>query len=82
MTNGNIPAIRRRRVESEKAYEGRRKELGLPTIAETRRREAEEGAALREQINTENTAKEAEESYWRGRARELRYEEMRWLVVR
>src|SRR6266567_2214448 len=73
-TNRDLAAVRQRRIESEQAYETRRKELGLPTVEETRRRQEEEGTALRAQIREENVGKAREESYWRGRARELRTE--------
>ncbi len=73
-TNRDLAAVRQRRIESEQAYETRRKELGLPTVEETRRRQDAEGTTLREQIREGNVAKAREESYWRGRARELRTE--------
>ena len=74
LTNRDLMAVRQRRIESEQAYETRRKELGLPTVEETRRRQEAEGAALRAQIREENVGKAREESYWRARARELRTE--------
>jgi hypothetical protein len=74
LTNRDLAAVRQRRIESEQAYENRRKELGLPTVEETRRRQAEDGAVVREQIRAENMAKAREESYWRERARNLRAE--------
>lgn len=74
LTNTDLEAVRQRRVESEQAYEARRKVLGLPTVAETRKRQDEEAAALSAQIREENFAKMREESYWRGRARDLRNE--------
>ena len=74
LTNSDLAAIRQRRLESEKNYEARRKELGLPTVAETRMRQEAEGEILRAQIREKNSAKSGEESFWRGRARELRTE--------
>ncbi len=74
LTNTDLEAVRQRRVESEQAYEVRRKQLGLPTVAETRKRQDEESAVLRAEIREGNFAKMREESYWRGRARELRNE--------
>ena len=38
LTNRDLEPIRQRRIESEKGYEKRRIELGLPTIEDTRRR--------------------------------------------
>jgi hypothetical protein len=74
LTNTDLEAVRQRRVESEQAYEARRKQLGLPTVAETRRRQDEESALVRAEIREGNFAKMREESYWRGRARDLRNE--------
>lgn len=74
LTNSDFAAARQRRVESEQAYEARRKQLGLPTVAETRQRQDEESALLRAQLREDSLNKKAEESYWRGRARELRNE--------
>ena len=74
LTNSDLAAVRQRRVESEQAYEARRKQLGLPTVAETRQRQDEEGALLRAQIREDSLNKRQEENYWRGRARELRSE--------
>ena len=72
LTNRDLAAVRQRRIESEQAYETRRKELGLPTVEDTRRRQEAEGAALRVQIREESVAKAREETYWRQRARDLR----------
>lgn len=74
LTNTDLEAVRQRRVESEQAYETRRKQLGLPTVAETRRRQDEESAVLRAEMRERNFAKMREEAYWRGRARDLRNE--------
>src|SRR5437667_7587531 len=57
VTNRDLAAIRQRRIESEQAYETRRKELGLPTVEETRSRQAADGSVLREQIREKNIAK-------------------------
>ena len=74
LTNRDLLAVRQRRIESERAYETRRKELGLPTVEETRKRQDEEGAVLRAQFREESAARVREETYWRERARELRTE--------
>jgi hypothetical protein len=74
LSNSDLIAVRQRRLESEKAYEKRRLELGLPTVAETRRRQAEESADLQESLRAKSRGNAEEESYWRGRARELRTE--------
>jgi len=74
VTNDDLAAIRQRRLESEKAYEQRRLQLGLPTVAESRRRQAEEAGYMREELLDRASANKQEERYWRGRARELRTE--------
>lgn len=74
VTNSDLAAFRQRRIESERAYEQRRLQLGLPTVAESRRRQAQEEASLRDQLRERSTADKQEERYWRGRARELRTE--------
>lgn len=63
-----------RRIESEKIYEKRRIELGLPSIEETRRRQAlEEESTLA--LARQRAAEQArDEAYWRGRASALRGE--------
>ena len=74
LTNRDLAAVRQRRIESERAYEKRRTELGLPTVEETRNRQEAEGAALHVGIRERSAARAREEAYWRGRARELRTE--------
>jgi hypothetical protein len=74
LTNQDLVAVRQRRIESERAYESRRKELGLPTVEETRKRQDADEAILREQLREKSAAMVREETYWRERARELRLE--------
>lgn len=74
LTNSDLAAIRQRRLESERIYEARRRELGLPTVEETRRRQDAESAVLRVQLRENSLTKAREESYWRKRARDLRTE--------
>ena len=74
VTNSDLAAIRQRRLESEQAYEKRRLQLGLPTVAETRLRQQEEERIFRSELRDRAAANSREESYWRGRARELRTE--------
>src|SRR5262245_20667925 len=61
LTNIDLAQVRQRRVESEQAYEARRKELGLPTVADTRKRQDAEGDELRAQIRDEARSKREEE---------------------
>lgn len=71
VTNSDLESSRRRRLESESAYERRRKELGLPSVEQSRRQAALES----DSIATETRTSEREsESYWRARATELRTE--------
>jgi hypothetical protein len=74
LTNRDLEPSRQRRIESEKNYEQRRIELGLPSIEESRRRQAlgEESTLA---LARERAAAEAnDEAYWRSRAGALRNE--------
>jgi hypothetical protein len=74
ITNLDLETYRTARVESELAYEKRRKELGLPSIAEQQRQLAETAERARETaLNTQANEAQAE-NYWRQRADELRGE--------
>jgi len=48
--------------------------LGLPTIEETRRRQEQEEAALRDRLREQSALRNRDEAYWRERARVLRSE--------
>lgn len=74
VTNNDLAAFRQRRIESERAYEKRRLQLGLPTVSESRRRQAAEEAGFRAELRERSFAAKEEERYWRTRARELRTE--------
>ena len=74
VTNKDLAAFRQRRIESEKAYERRRLQLGLPTVAESRRRQEAEEASFRAELRERSLADREDERYWRARARELRTE--------
>src|SRR5215813_3589348 len=74
VTNGDLAAFRQRRIESEKAYEKRRLQLGLPTVAESRRRQVAEEGEFLANLRERSFADKEEERYWRTRARELRTE--------
>jgi len=72
LTNLDLEPIRQRRIESEKAYEKRRIELGLPTIEESRQRQAEAEEAMLA-LARQGAAEEARnEAHWRERANALR----------
>jgi hypothetical protein len=74
VTNTDLAAFRQRRIESERAYEKRRLQLGLPTVAESRRRQAAIEADFRAELRERSRADKEDERYWRTRARELRTE--------
>jgi hypothetical protein len=74
LTNFDLDAVRQRRVESEQAYESRRKQLGLPTLEESRRRQDAEAVEMRDLARAKAEANARDEAYWRGRAHELRNE--------
>ena len=74
ITNRDLESTMRRRRESEFAYESRRKQLGLPTVAESRRRTAIESQAIGVELDQRRNAERDSEEYWRGRAGELRTE--------
>ena len=74
LVNSDLVAIRQRRIQSEQAYEKRRVQLGLPTLEESRRHQADEEAAVRTELRRESETKAREETYWRERARDLRTE--------
>jgi hypothetical protein len=74
LTNRDLESIQQRRIESERAYEKRRIELGLPSIEDSRRQQAQEDAATRDWLRQRSVEQRREESYWRERARALRGE--------
>ena len=71
ITNGDLEKFRRARVESEKEYESRRKELGLPSMEERR---AEVAAIEDRTLEQVRKMRAEEEAYWRSRAEALRAE--------
>lgn len=72
VTNQDLKSFQARRIESEKRYEQRRRELGLPSVAETLRQREIDEAALLDRMREKSASDAQEQSYWRGRARELR----------
>jgi len=74
ITNAQLEPSRRTRVQSERAYEQRRRELGLPTLEETRRRERQESDEVRETLREQRILQQNTEAYWRGRAEDIRTE--------
>jgi len=74
LTNLDLEPIRQRRIESEKNYEKRRIELGLPSIEETRQRQALEEESTLALVRQRAAEQARAEAYWRGRAGALRGE--------
>ncbi len=74
LTNRELESIQQRRIESERTYEKRRVELGLPSIEESRRRQAQEETETRDWWRERSLTQSREESFWRERASALRSE--------
>jgi len=74
LTNQELEPRRRARVESERAYEQRRIELGLPSVEESRRRQALEEEEVLRLARTRERERAGSEAYWRERAGLLREE--------
>lgn len=74
ITNRDLENYRQTRVESELAYEKRRKQLGLPSFEEGRRESAAIVDRTREQLLGQRYREQEAEDYWRGRASSLRSE--------
>jgi hypothetical protein len=74
ITNHDLQSSMRRRRESELAYESRRKQLGLPSVAESRRQAAAEADAIGIELAQRRVTEQQSEDYWRGRAAALRTE--------
>jgi len=70
ITNRDLESYERARIKSEADWETRRKELGGPSLEETRQEAARRDAALNEFI--EKKKAEADANYWREREAELR----------
>ena len=71
ITNADLEKYRHARVESEKQYEAKRQELGLPSMEERRREVAEIDERTLEHVRS---MRAQEEAYWRSRAEALRAE--------
>ena len=70
ITNRDLEPYERARVRSEADWEKRRKELGGPSLEETRQEAARRDAALDEFLAKKKA--ETEANYWRAREAELR----------
>lgn len=74
ITNRDLEATARRRRDSELAYSRRVKELGLPSLEESRKRAAVESELFARELEQRRVSEQDPESYWRGRASALRTE--------
>jgi len=74
ITNRDLETSMRRRKESEIAYESRRKELGLPSLEESRSRAAADFDLFTTELRQKRFAEKETEDYWRERAASLRTE--------
>ncbi|MEP6741585.1 MAG: hypothetical protein ABJB61_03730 [bacterium] len=74
ITNRDLEASMLRRRHSELAYEKRRQELGLPSVAESQRRAEAESFQIQNDLARAQLAENESESYWRARASALRTE--------
>ena len=75
ITNRDLEGYRRTRIESELAYDKRRKELGLPSAEQQRMEFAALEQRTRNQLMGMRSNDESAEQYWRSRASTLRSEE-------
>jgi hypothetical protein len=88
ITNRDLESSARRRNDSELAYERRRKQLGLPSVAESRAQAAVESDSLALELAQRRVAENESENYWRQRAATLRTEmaamdaEISWIRAR
>jgi hypothetical protein len=71
ITNQDLETYRKARVENERAYEERRKELGLPSAEDRRREVAEIEDRTLQQVRS---MRAQEEAYWRTRVEAARAE--------
>ena len=74
ITNRDLETSMRRRRENEAAYEARRKQLGLPSLEESRKRAAAEFDLVTTELAQKRIAERESEDYWRARAAALRTE--------
>lgn len=88
ITNRDLESAALRRRQSESAYEVRRKELGLPSVAESRRQAAAEAESIQRELEEQQLQDSKSEEYWRERATALRTEmatmdgEIAWIRAR
>lgn len=74
ITNADLEEYRRTRVASERAYEKRRQQLGLPSRETSQREMAAVTQRTHEQLRNQRDQQQEGEAYWRSRASALRTE--------
>ena len=74
ITNADLEDYRRTRVASERAYEKRRQQLGLPSREAGQRELAAVTERTQETLRNKRDQEQDGETYWRGRATALRTE--------
>jgi hypothetical protein len=74
ITNRDLETSMRRRRENEEAYEARRKQLGLPSLEESRKQAAAEFDLVTTELAQKRIAESESENYWRSRATALKTE--------
>jgi hypothetical protein len=74
ITNRDLEPAARRRMESAAAYEARRKQLGLASVAESQRQSLAEPESFELELEQRRVAERESEAYWRERAAALRTE--------
>lgn len=74
ITNLDLEPTALRRRQSELAYEDRRKQLGLPSVEESRRQADAESESIKKELQEQRLADNETEAYWRARATALRTE--------
>jgi hypothetical protein len=74
ITNLDLEPTALRRRQSELTYEDRRKQLGLPSVEESRRQAAAESESIKQELEEQRLADSKTEEYWRERATALRTE--------
>ena len=68
VTNSDLEKFRQAREASEVAYEKRRKELGLPSVEESRQAVMAQGERTQATLEDIRTRQDESENYWRSRA--------------
>ncbi len=74
ITNRDLEATASRRRQSEQSYEARRKELGLPSVEESRKMAEAQSVATKRELQEKRNLEAESEVYWRTRANALRTE--------